>query len=318
MRTLLTGAAGFAGSHIAEELVANGHEVVALDSLTYAGRLDRLLDVRDKVKFVYHDFRTPLTASLLRQIGAVDHIIHNGADSHVLRSFEFPQLFADSNIIGTLNMLEAARHLKPAKFIYVSTDEVLGPGQEIPFKEDTVLRPTNPYAATKAGGEFLAYSYYRSFGLPVIITRTMNMFGERQHPEKFVPLTIKRLLEGKEAQIHGERRNGYWASGSRNWLHAREQAGALRFLLAHGKEGECYHVRGVERSNLDMLELICKYLNVRAAFEWNLPLGPVHDFNYALDDTKLRALGWCPRIPFEAALEKTVKWTAAHQEFLRS
>jgi dTDP-glucose 4,6-dehydratase len=318
MKVLLTGAAGFAGSHITEELVENGHDVIALDCLTYAGRLDRLLDIpRKSVRFIYHDFRCPLSLALLKQIGPVDAIIHNGAESHVARSFEDPQVFAESNIIGTLNILEAARQLKPAAVIYVSTDEVLGPTKGEPFVETDPLRPTNPYAASKAGGEFLAYSYVRSFGLPVIITRTMNMFGERQHPEKFVPLVISKILRREKIQIHGTLNGRVWTSGKRNWLHARAQANALLFLLQNGVVGEKYHISGEEQSNHGMAELISKYMGLYGSWEWATPNAPVHDISYSLNNSKLRNIGWKSPLDFEKSLQKTVEWTMAHQEFLK-
>ena len=172
-----------------------------------------------------------LTDALLKHIGRVDYVIHNGAQSHVVRSFRNPREFVESNIIGTLNMLEAARKMNLKKFIYVSTDEVFGPSSGQDFQETDALRPTNPYAATKAAGEYLAYSYFRSFGVPVIITRTMNMYGERQHIEKFVPKAIKTILNGDYVKIHAEDNGAEIEVGSRHWLHAREQANALCHLI---------------------------------------------------------------------------------------
>lgn len=321
MRILITGAAGFAGSHIAEEMIDKGHDVVSLDCLTYAGRLDRLDHLpRMRVKMIYHDFRYPLSYTLLREIGEVSHIIHNGAESHVMRSFDDPRTFVQSNILGTLNMLEVARRIQPDKFIYVSTDEVLGPAVEIPFKESDPLKPTNPYAATKASGEFLVNAYFRSFGLPTIISRTMNMYGERQHPEKCVPLMIKKMLNGEQIFVHGNRENfssGYaWRSGSRHWLHARNQANALHFLLSRGVPGERYHIGGDCYTNLSIALKISEALNIQAKWDWSEPLGPIHDFSYSLDDSKIRAMGWKPPMDFETSLRNTVEWTAAHPEWL--
>jgi len=323
MKILLTGAAGFVGSHIVEEFLQDAEtEIIALDGLTYAGRLDRLLPFKNRVKFVYHDFRQPLSPSLIKSLGTVNYVIHCGAESHVSRSFENPGLFVESNIFGTLNILEAARLLQPEKFIYVSTDEVFGPASGQPYTEKNALNPTNPYAATKASGELLAYSYYRSFGVPVIITRTMNMFGERQHPEKFIPMTIKKVLNDECIQVHGtwyeEGSKSVWRSGKRHWLHAREQANALRFILKKGLIGETYHVLGKEHSNADIFLRIASILGKTPLYQFTTSNRSVYDFNYSLEDTKLSNLGWTSPYNFETSFENTVRWTAAHQEFLEA
>ena len=317
MRVLVTGAAGFAGSHIAEEMIDQGHDVVSLDCLTYAGRLDNLAHLpANRIKSVWCDFSAPISDGVLKEIGQVDHVIHNGAESHVLRSFSYPRTFVMSNVIGTLNVLEAARKLNPKKFIYVSTDEVFGPALGKSFKENDPLQPTNPYAATKASGEFLAYSYFRSFGLPVVISRTMNMFGERQHPEKCVPLMIRKILRGEPVPVHAVETDRQWISGARHWLHARNQANALAFLLNWGVPGEKYNIGGEERRNIEIFQIIARTIGVLAQYEWAHPLGPVHDFDYCLDDTKIRAMGWKPPRDFEESLRETVRWTVAHPDWL--
>lgn len=314
MRILLTGAAGFAGSHIASEILSCGHEVISLDCLTYAGRLDRLLDSdRSCIKTVYHDFSQPLTDALLKEIGPVDYVIHNGAESHVKRSFADPRLFAITNIIGTVNMLEAARKLQPKKFIYVSTDEVFGPATVEPFKETDRLQPTNPYAATKASGELIAYSYFRSFGLPVVITRTMNMFGERQHPEKFVPLAIRRILEGRMLDIHVSP-EGYCSS--RQWLHARIQGQFMVEMMEKGLPGESYNLAGTPVNTFEMATKIAGILGKALCTRDTVPNYPVHDLSYAVDDSKLGRI-WRPDLQFERYLEQTVLWSAANPEWLK-
>lgn len=320
MKVLVTGACGFAGSHITEEILSNpDNEVVALDSLTYAGRLDRLAHLdRSRIHFICYDFRFPFSAEILKQVGQVDYIIHNGAESHVARSFVNPRIFVESNVIGTLHVLEAARKLKPKKFLYISTDEVFGPARETPFKEEDLLQPTNPYAATKASGEFLAYSYFHSFDLPVIISRTMNMFGERQNPEKCVPLMIKKILGGERVPVHGINLTSGKGpiSGSRHWLHARNQANALSFLLENGVVGQKYNVGGEERTNLEIYQIIARTLGVLSQYEWAPPLGPIHDFSYSLDDSKITSMGWKPPKDFETSLRETVLWTRDNQGWL--
>ncbi len=320
MRVLVTGAAGFAGSHIVEELLGQpGNEVVVLDCLTYAGNLNRLSHLPlDRIKIVHHDFRFPLPDSVLQDIGKIDFIIHNGAESHVARSFQNPRIFVESNVVGTLNMLQAARKLKPEKFIYVSTDEVFGPSHGALYSEEDVLQPTNPYAATKAAGELLAQAHMRTLGVPTIITRTMNMFGERQHPEKFVPMAIAQLLRNETVKVHGIRNRDTWQSGTRYWLHARAQANALVFLLQYGVPGQKYNIPGTHKSNLDVLGLIACYLGLKACpWEWAEPDAPTHDLDYALDGTKMRTMGWKNPCDFEDSLKQTVQWTAQHTEWLK-
>jgi len=291
VRILITGACGFAGSHLVEELLQyEDIQIVSLDRLTYAGRLDRLehLD-RQRIQHIHHDFRAELPAWLIGELQGVDYIIHNGAETHVGRSFGAPELFIQSNIVGTFNILESARKLQPKKFVYVSTDEVFGPDKSVPFKEDDVLNPTNPYAATKACGELLAMSHHVTFGVPVVITRTMNMFGERQHPEKFVPLAIRKILRRESLDVHANEKGEI---GLRQWLHARVQSNAISYLLKNGVVGERYNVSGTEFSNLEIAQKIAGYLDLPLNYRITRPDAPVHDFSYNIDGSKLRAMGW--------------------------
>jgi len=332
MKTLLlTGACGFVGSHIVEEALRyENMQVVALDRLAYAGRLDRLAHLRGpRLRFVFHDFSQAFSTPLLDEIGQVDYIIHNGAESHVARSFQNPGAFVQSNVLGTLNVLQAARVLKPVKMVYVSTDEVMGSSTGKPFQEGDPLNPTNPYAATKAAGEFLAHSYFRCFDVPVVISRTMNIFGERQHPEKFIPRVIGQMLRGEQVKVFGRfevlpsHMENFqpvevkvWYPCSRHWLHARVQANALMFLLQHGEPGQKYHIDGVEKNNKEIVELIENTLGLKVPWVWADPAGPAYDLSYSLDGSLLRALGWTPPRDFEKSFRDTVLWTAQHPEYL--
>lgn len=320
MRVLLTGGCGFVGSHITEELVRYFKaEVVVLDRLTYAARLanvseSRLLGMSGKVDFVWHDFRYPLSEQTLQEIGSVDAIIHAGAESHATTSFAEPELFLESNTIGTLNMLEAARKLQPAKFLYVSTDEVFGPSHGQRFSEDSALHPTSPYSATKAGGELLAYSYYRSFGVPVVITHTMNLFGERQHVEKFIPMIVRKILRHERVDIHASQSGEV---GSRNWLYVRNQANVLCFLLAFGTTGQKYNVEGDTKTNLAIAERAAEILGEKLDYQLCVPADrPFHDLNYGIDGDKIRKMGWKNPIGFDEGFEQTIKWYAEHPEYL--
>ena len=314
-RILLTGGCGFVGSHLIEELLQyHDIEIISLDRLTYAGRLDRLehLD-RSRIRTIYHDVAAEIPQWLLQDVGTIDFIIHNAAETHVARSFAAPEVFVRSNIIGTFNMLEAARKLKPKKFVYISTDEVFGPAVDHAQTEDEVLRPTNPYAATKAAGEILAMSHFHTFEVPVVITRTMNMFGERQNPEKFVPMAIRKVLRGETLTVHADESGEI---GRRQWLHARNQASAVAYLLTHGKEGERYNIAGTEFSNLDIAQKIATILKRPLHFRATQPDTPVHDFSYNIDGSKLVNMGWRPFRDFEESLKHVVLWTAENQKWL--
>lgn len=325
MKVLITGGAGFIGHHMVEHFLANTDwEIVILDKLTYAGDLNRIVDSGmdlERIKFVYHDIRAPLNGRIKNEIGSVDYIIHAAAETHVDRSLVDAEPFVYSNIVGTYNMLEYAKQHRVEKYIQISTDEVYGPAPDgIKWKEWDRLYPSNPYSAAKAGGDCLALAYGKSFKLPITITRTMNNFGERQHPEKFVPMIIKRTLNGETITVHGEKlKDGTWRSGSRIWLHARNHADAILFLLNSNTDEEIINVAGnIEVSNLDMVKLIAEMMGKESEWEWLdfHASRPGHDLRYALDGDLLLRLGWKSPVPFKASLEKMVKWTIEHPKYL--
>lgn len=310
---LITGGAGFCGAHICEHFLVNTDwDVIVLDRLSYAGSLARLADLRmsypERLKVVFHDFRAQYPTSVLHSLRDVRWIIHNGAETHVDRSLIDAEPFVASNVTGTMWTLEAARRLNIERFVHISTDEVFGPAPDgIDFKETDTLKPSNPYSASKAGAEALAFSYWNSHKLPVTITRTMNLFGERQHPEKFIPMTIGKVLRGEMVNIHG----AGLTIGSRKWLHARNQADALLFLLTKTEiSGETYHIGGEERTNLQIAELIADYLGQALNYRVADSHRPGHDSRYSLDDSKLKALGWKAPVNFCDSLLKTVEWSA--------
>lgn len=326
---LVTGGAGFIGHHVVEHFLRNTDwEIVILDALNYAGNLNRLTNIdsfeanRHRVKFVYHDLRAPIMEGVAGMIGQVDYILHLAAETHVDKSLQDPTPFVYSNVVGTLNMLEFARNYQTdlKRYIQISTDEVYGPAPEgINWKEWDRLKPSNPYSATKAGADCLALAYANSYKTSIIITRTMNNFGERQDPEKFVPKTIRHLLRGEKVIIHGTPDN----IGSRHWLHARNHADALLFLLTHGENGEIYNVVGdIELDNLEMANKIAKVVMNRELIAEEVEFidfyksRPGHDRRYALDGMKIREAGWEPKVPFDESLERTIKWTLKHREWL--
>lgn len=303
MNVLLTGGCGFSGSHIADYIVTNTDwNIIVLDKLTYAGKLSNLSQIPpERLRFMYCDFGIPLSCSTLKKIGDVDYILHVGAETHVTNSLIDPEPFIYSNVIGTFNMLEAARQLKPRKFLYTSTDEVFG-ASLVPHKEDDVLNPSNPYSASKAAGEMLVKSYQSSFGLPCIITRTTNIFGTRQHEEKFIPLATQKIRNGEIIDIHADS-SGH--IGSRQWIHASDQAAALIFLIQAQQEG-VFHIAGERKNNEDVVRAVANgrdgTLRIVDAFKKYKG----HDLHYALDDSKIRAMGWKPKLTFEQGICATL------------
>jgi dTDP-glucose 4,6-dehydratase len=310
MKFLVTGGTGFIGSHIVEELLVQGHQVTVLDCLTYAGQLRNIVHMSNlRLEFIHHDFSKPLP-----KLSHFDCVIHNGADSHVLNSLEHPGRFVQSNVIGTLNLLEWARFKVLHKFVYVSTDEVFGPAGDEPYHEGDRLKPTNPYSATKAGGEFLTRAYFRSFGVPALITRTVNNFGERQHLEKFIPLAIRKIFRGETVDIHAH--DG--RVGSRQWVYAGGQAKALVWLAGYGEPGKAYHVsEGVNKTNLEIAQTIASVLGKDLSYRLVEYAWSGHDLDYSISckGTPER-VNWQMDDKFEELFVATVRWYRDNPEFL--
>lgn len=259
----------------------------------------------------YHDFRAPLQDELLSELGQVDYIIHNGAEVHAIRSLTDPRSFVQSNTVGVFNMLEAARKLNVARFIYTSSAEVFGPAKlGRSHNEESALNPSNPYSAAKAGGEMLCRAYFKSFGLPVNIVRTMNMFGETQDLTKFVPLVVKKALTQELLKIHVRGLDDYPVFpevGSRQWIYIGNYVYALFFILTVGVAGEAYNVAGDEKDNLQIVELVNEFLPKAYHVKYEFVEAPhTHDMRYNISDGRLKALGYNPPVSFDEGFEKTV------------
>lgn len=325
MRILLTGGAGFIGHHTFEGIMKHtNHDVVILEGLNYAGSLCRLTDiekfrewqVQGRVKLVPHNIQFPFNDYVRQFIKPIDAIIHMVAETHVNRSLVDAYPFVMTNFVGTYNVLEYARSIHGLRrYIQVSTDEVYGPAKSGQyFKEDDRVRPSNPYAACKEGADSLTYSYFNSHQLPVIITRTMNNFGERQDPEKFIMKVMRGLLNDSEIDIHGTPDD----IGSRFWLHARNHANAFIFLLENGVNGNIYHVVGEEMNNLQIAQMVADVIGrpIKTRFVDFHSCRPGHDRRYALSGEKLQRLGWELPLGTRASLENTILWTMRHPEWL--
>lgn len=338
-RVLITGGLGFIGSHTVEHyLMTTDWDIVVIDSLRHAGRVERVTEMHgynpDRVTLLWHDLRAPLHNMLCDHIGNIDYIVNMASDSHVDRSITDPVDFVQNNVALVLNMLEYARKMegKLKTFIQVSTDEVYGPAPiGYSHKEGEPFAPSNPYAASKASQEMIAFSYWRTFGVPLIITNTMNNFGERQDIEKFVPMTILKILNKETNIIHAKQTNGDWISGSRVWLHARNHADAVKYILQtippvkYSNEDEItmplrFNVAGdKEITNLEIVQMIAKIIGIKPLIEFVdfHSSRPGHDLRYSLDGEALRKAGWEMPISTEQSFERTVKWILNNPAWLK-
>lgn len=325
MRVLVTGGAGFIGHHIVRHLLAETDwSLTILDRLDCSGNLNRLAEIgaakHPRVRFVYHDLRGAMNEQVIRQVGQHDYILHLAASTHVDRSLTDPMGFVYDNVIATGHLLEFARATGCEKFINFSTDEVFGPAPlGYAHTELDRFAPSNPYSGSKAGAVALGYAWWVSFGVPVLTTYTMNNFGERQHPEKLIPRTVKAIREGTAMPIFAMRQGDTLVPvGSRYWLHAANTASAVTFLLQHGQPGEGYNIIGFDEwQNWDLVHRIAAILDrpLKADLVDFYGIRPGHDPRYALDGSKLRDMGWTPPLAFDAALEQTVRFTLEHPEW---
>jgi len=326
-KILITGGAGFVGHHMIEYFLKNtDYDIVSLDRLDTSGNLNRLAEVledspeKHRVKIIWHDLKASLNDFVISDIGDVEYIFHLAAASHVDRSIVRPMEFVMDNVVGTGNILEYARHNCPnlKMFLYFSTDEVFGPAPEgVHFKDNDRYACKNPYSATKAAGEELALAYENSYHMPIIATHTMNIYGKRQHPEKFIPLIVRKVLKGEVVEIHSNPE--LTAAGKRHYLHCDDLCEAMSFLMKNFKPGEKYNiVAGEEFSNLELSQMIADILGKELKFEMVDPKAtrPRFDFRYACDGTKLKDLGWETKTKTKDALRDIIDWFQTNDTWL--
>jgi len=323
-KVLLTGGAGFIGHHVISYILERTDWAITIvDRLDFSGNLNRIAavlgDRKNRVRWVYHDLRAPISPQLTRQIGYHDYILHLGALTHVDRAIAEPLAAVMDNVVGTANILEFARDVGCLKFVYFSTDEVFGPASaDVAFNEWDRYNSTNPYSATKAGGEELTLAYHNTYGVPAFITHTMNVFGERQHPEKFIPSTIAKVLRGDTVLIHADKSCSQ--PGSRFYIHASDVASALLFLLKReNTAGDKYNIVGSEEiDNRELAFRISAILDKRLSYKMIdfHSSRPGHDLRYALSGQKMEKMGWRPNRNLNDGLTQTVLWTAANPEWL--
>jgi len=315
MRVLVTGGAGFIGSNFIHYLLSlgDGYEVMNYDKLTYAGNLANLEDVaaHPHYEFVRADICN--ARAVWEAMQGCDAVVHFAAESHVDRSIFQPNAFARTNVAGTLVLLQVARKLGVRKFVHVSTDEVYGdlpPGQSA--KEDWPLRPSSPYAASKAASDLLVGSFVRTYSFPAVITRSSNNYGPYQFPEKFIPLMISNALEDRALPVYGD------GLQERDWIHVEDHCRGILAVLERGETGSVYNIGGGNtRKNLDMARLVLGMLGKPESLLSFVQDRPGHDRRYSLDWGRISgALGWQPRIALEEGLKQTVEWYRRNGEWL--
>ncbi|RMD47375.1 MAG: dTDP-glucose 4,6-dehydratase [Aquificota bacterium] len=305
MKLLITGGAGFIGSEFVRQAVEKGFKPVVIDKLTYAGDLERLKDVEDKITFYKADITNREFMEYIFRFEKPDVVVHWAAESHVDRSILDASPFIDTNVKGTQVLLDVSKKVGVKRFINIATDEVYGElGEEGQFYEDTPLLPNSPYSASKASADMLGRAYFKTYGLPVITVRPSNNYGWWQYPEKLIPVVILKALNEEPIPVYGTGKN------IREWLFVSDCAEAVFEIMEKGKEGDVYNVgSGEERRNIEVVKAILSILNKPESLIEFVKDRPGHDYRYSLNTQKIeKELGWKAKVKFEEGIEKTVKW----------
>ena len=323
---LVTGCAGFIGSNFVHYMLEKYEDIrlVNLDKLTYAGNLENLQDIEDDARhiFVQGDICDKALVTELIAKYDPDYVINFAAESHVDRSIKNPEIFVESNVLGTVNLLQcckdawydaAAKTWKEGKkYLQVSTDEVYGAlGAEGYFMETTPLCPHSPYSASKASADMFVKAFHDTYGMPMNITRCSNNYGPYQFPEKLIPLIINNALQGKKLPVYGDGKN------VRDWLYVEDHCKAIDLIIHKGRVGEVYNVGGHnEKQNIEIVKIICKELGKPESLITHVGDRKGHDMRYAIDPTKIHSeLGWLPETKFEDGIKKTIKWYLENREW---
>jgi len=332
MNILITGGAGFIGSHVVRLFVKKypSYHVFNLDSLTYAGNLENLKDIQNKsnYSFIRADITDEITINLLFNEYRFERVIHLAAESHVDRSIEDPFAFVKTNVIGTLNLINAFKNLwkedfNNKRFYHISTDEVYGTLGKIGlFSETTAYDPNSPYSASKASSDHFVRAYGETYNMPFVISNCSNNYGQNQFPEKLIPLFINNIINNKALPVYGD------GNYTRDWLYVKDHVNAIDLIFHRGKNAETYNIGGFnEWKNIALVKLLCKQMDTKL----NNPEGtseklityvkdrPGHDLRYAIDASKIhQELGWSPSVTFEEGLNKTIDWYLENEKWLKN
>jgi len=316
-KILVTGGAGFIGGNFVQYMVRKytEYDIYNLDSLTYAGDLTKhkTMEEKDNYKFINADITDNETILSLFETEKFNYVVHFAAESHVDRSIIDPNIFVRTNVLGTQVLLNAAMHIDITKFIHISTDEVYGDldyDSTDFFNEETPLQPNSPYSSSKAASDLLVRAYYKTYGLPVNITRCSNNYGPFHFPEKLIPLTISRIINNQKVPIYGDGRN------VRDWLYVMDHCEAIDIVMHKGITGEVYNIGGHnEISNIDVVKKIINTFGKSEELIEFIHDRKGHDRRYAINPTKIKKLGWKPKMSFNEGIEKTIDWYLVNAEW---
>jgi len=313
-RLLVTGGAGFIGSNFIHYILKkyDDYEIVNFDKLTYAGNLENLADIQDDKRYRFIKGDICDKESVVNAIKGVDIVVNFAAESHVDRSIEDPGSFIQTDIYGTFILLDAARDNKVSLYVQISTDEVYGSIENGSFKETDPLEPNSPYSASKTGADMIVRSFNKTYGLPVIITRSSNNFGPNQFPEKVIPLFVTNLIDDIPVPLYGDGMN------VRDWIYVEDNCSGIDTVIHKGKPGEIYNIGGGnERHNVWITKKILEIMGKPGSMISYVKDRPGHDRRYSIDCTKLKSLGWNPKNDFESALEQTISWYQQNEAWWR-
>jgi dTDP-glucose 4,6-dehydratase len=315
MKLLVTGGAGFIGSCFIRDIMSThpNYHVINLDSLTYAGNLDNLNDIKNNKNYTFVHGDICDKKLVYELMSEVDCCLNFAAESHVDRSIEGPEIFVKTNVMGTQNLLQAAKETKLARYVQVSTDEVYGSlGKTGYFTENTPIAPNSPYSATKASADLLVRSYFETFKLPVLTTRCSNNYGPYQFPEKLIPLFINNLLLNKSIPVYGDGLN------VRDWLYVYDHCKAIAAVMHKGKEGDVYNIGGNnEKTNMEITKIVLEKLGKPDSLIKYVEDRLGHDKRYAIDSTKIQTeLGWQPEVNFDEGIQLTIDWYINNRDWV--